>query len=68
MKRALMEVDGDRKDITVDYGAGEVWINEERVAKWCGDHLNVRGEAQKVRPRIDELMAQRFVDPDGLSE
>ena len=67
VKRALMEVDEDRVDVVVDYASGEVWVGEERVAKWTGDGLKTKGEALSLKDRIDSLMAERRPQ-DELSE
>ena len=66
-KRALKEVDPEREDVVVDYASGEVWVGEERVAKWTGDRLKMKGEALSLQDRINSLMEERRPQ-DELSE
>ena len=67
VKRALMESRANRTDITTDRNAGEVFVGTERVAKWVGDHFRLKGEALKLKERIDELLAEKR-PRDELSE
>ena len=70
VKRALMEVNKERKDVVALRRAGEVWIGDERVAKWKDGTLRVRGEAETLKKRIDELIAEKRAEAskDGLSD
>eukprot|EP00973_Karenia_brevis_P037945 5232952-Karenia_brevis.AAC.1 len=67
VKRALMEAKSDRNDVTALRPQGEVWIGDERVAKWVKGYMKLRGEALSLKARIDELIAHR-PKPDELSE
>ena len=73
VKRALMEVKRDHTDVLVLRKKGEVYLEGEngrvRVAKWRGDHLKLAGEAETLKGRIDELIAERGGrERDGLSD
>ena len=70
VKRALMEVNKERKDVVALRRAGEVWIGDERVAKWKDGTLRARGEAETLKSRIDEFIAEKRTEApkDGLSD
>ena len=68
VKRALCELQQNRTDVITDRRAGEVWIGEERVAKWVVDRLRLRGEALKCKARIDALIEEKRKPRDDLSE
>ena len=68
VKRALMEARANRTDLDVDRRAGEVFIGTERVAKWVGDHLRLKGEALTVKSKIDQLLKEKRLARDELSE
>eukprot|EP00973_Karenia_brevis_P023303 3207817-Karenia_brevis.AAC.1 len=63
-----MEKDSERKDVVALREKGEVWIGEDRVAKWNGGEMKLRGEALAVKNRIDELMTSKRLPIDSLSE
>ena len=67
IKRALMEQDGDRTDITIDGKGGNVYVGRAQVAKWDGEGLRLAREAELLKERIDELMTER-VERDGRSD
>eukprot|EP00973_Karenia_brevis_P004481 613385-Karenia_brevis.AAC.1 len=48
-----MEKNGDRTDVEAIRPLGEVWIGEERVAKWKDGSMRLRGEALELKPRED---------------
>ena len=49
------------------YAVGEVWLGKERVAKWVGGSMRLRGEAKELEVRIQELIEEKNLK-DGLSD
>ena len=69
LKKALMEAKKDRSDVQVLRKKGEVWTAEGRVAKRRGTYLKLIGEAEQVKNRFEELVAdKRERVKDGLSD
>jgi hypothetical protein len=68
VKRALMEVNAGRTDVTADRKAGMVWVGRTRVAKWNGEEMKLAGEALTLEVRIKELIAEKRAREDDLSE
>jgi hypothetical protein len=69
VKRALLEVDSARTDVTADRKAGVVYVGIVRVAKWDGEAevMRLRGEGKLLEVRIAALIAGRYKE-DELSE
>eukprot|EP00973_Karenia_brevis_P051558 7159790-Karenia_brevis.AAC.1 len=69
-----MEKDKGRQDVIALRGKGEVWVRSEkgseRVAKWNGQEMKLRGEAKELEARINSLLAEtrRPEKQDSLSE
>eukprot|EP00973_Karenia_brevis_P009708 1309508-Karenia_brevis.AAC.1 len=62
-----MEVNKQRLDVTALRPQGEVWVGDERVAKWVDKDMRLRGEGLELKSRIQELIAHRS-KTDELSE
>ena len=72
VKRALKEKSPERGDISLDRKNGEVWLGSDRdgwqrVAKWDGERLKLKGEAKELEEQINVLIAERR-KTDELSE
>ena len=62
-----MEASNERSDVIVVRSRGEVYAGKERVAKWTGEGVRLRGEAEALRDRINELIEEK-PERDGLSD
>ena len=68
VKRSLCESEEGRRDVVIVKRKGEVYAKKERVAKWDGHKLRLRGEVEDLWERIEELISEGAPEKDGLSD